>query len=51
MRRDEERRGERRRDEERRGERRRDEERRAETDFEAPPLDPSDLRYNRFSLF
>ena len=44
-------RGERRREEESRGEPRREEERRAETVFEAPPLDPSDLKYHRFSLF
>ena len=43
--------GETRREEERRGETRRGEERRAETDFEVPPLDPSDLKYHRFSLF
>ena len=39
------------REEERRGGARREEERRGETDFEVPPLDPSDLRYHRFSLF
>ena len=49
--REEEGRGEPRREEERGGERRREEERGGETDFEVPPLDPSDLRYHRFSLF